>query len=106
MNFISLLKRLPIDVGQAERKHDSAGKLIAFSFVGDGTDKRALDIGCRDGYWSERLKEVNYDVESLDLVVTYKDALKHDVEKGIPFKDADEKLIGLIKTHGKWTDPA
>ncbi|HVO33621.1 MAG TPA: flavodoxin-dependent (E)-4-hydroxy-3-methylbut-2-enyl-diphosphate synthase [Elusimicrobiota bacterium] len=30
---------------------------------------------------------------------------KNCVEKGIPFEDADHRLIDLIKTHGKWVDP-
>jgi (E)-4-hydroxy-3-methylbut-2-enyl-diphosphate synthase len=30
---------------------------------------------------------------------------KECVEKGIPFDDADERLIHLIKTHNKWVDP-
>ncbi|MGQ0643954.1 MAG: (E)-4-hydroxy-3-methylbut-2-enyl-diphosphate synthase [Elusimicrobiota bacterium] len=28
------------------------------------------------------------------------------VEKGIPFERADEKLVELIRQHGKWTEPA
>lgn len=27
------------------------------------------------------------------------------VEKGIPFEESDERLIALIKSHGKWVDP-
>jgi (E)-4-hydroxy-3-methylbut-2-enyl-diphosphate synthase len=30
---------------------------------------------------------------------------KECVEKGIDFAIADERLIQLIKTHGKWVDP-
>ena len=30
---------------------------------------------------------------------------KDCVEKGIPFDDADARLIHLIKSHGKWVDP-
>ena len=93
MSIISLLKKLPIDVGQAERKRDSAGKLIAFSFVEDGIGKRALDIGCRDGFWSERLKKRGYDVSALDLEPNYKSAIKHDVEEGLPFDDACFDLV-------------
>ena len=93
MNIISLLKKLPIDVGQAERKHDSAGKVIAFSFVEDGRGKRALDIGCRDGYWSERLKGKGYVVSALDLEPQYESALKHNVENGLPFEDKSFDLV-------------
>ena len=30
---------------------------------------------------------------------------KDCVEKGIPFEESDERLIGLIKSHGKWMEP-
>jgi len=93
MSLISFLKKLPIDVGQAERKHDSAGKQIAFSFVLVGAGKRALDIGCRDGYWSERLKEKGFTVSSLDIEPHYESALTHDVENGLPFDDASFDLV-------------
>ncbi len=93
MNLVSLLKKLPVDVGQAERKHNSAGKLIAFSFVTNGTGKRALDIGCRDGYWAERLKKKGYIVSALDLEPKYESALTHNVENGLPFDDDSFDLV-------------
>lgn len=93
MSLVSLLKKLPLDVGQAERKHDSAGKQIAFSFVPEGAGKRALDIGCRDGYWSERLKEKGYAVSALDIDPHYPEALTHDVEKGLPYADSSFDLV-------------
>ena len=93
MNIISLLKKLPIDVGQAEKKHDTAGKRIAFSFVPAGKNKRALDVGCRDGYWSEELKKGGYVVSSLDIEPLYEGALKHDVEKGLPYPDKSFDLL-------------
>ncbi len=93
MSLISFLKRLPIDVGQAERKHDSAGKLIAFSFVGDGAGKRALDIGCRDGYWAKRLEERGYAVSALDLEPQYQPALTHNVEDGLPYRDGSFDMV-------------
>jgi len=30
---------------------------------------------------------------------------KNCVEKGIPFEESDERLIALIKSHGKWVEP-
>lgn len=93
MSLISFLKKLPIDVGQAERKHDSAGKKIAFSFVPDGRGKRALDIGCRDGFWAERLKGMGYAVTALDIEPHYAGALTHDVEKGLPFESQNFDLV-------------
>jgi (E)-4-hydroxy-3-methylbut-2-enyl-diphosphate synthase len=31
---------------------------------------------------------------------------KECVEKNIDFQEADERLIALIRSHGKWLDPA
>src|SRR3989344_108061 len=92
-SLVSLLKKLPIDVGQGERKHDSAGKLIAFSFVEDGVGKIALDICCRDGYWSERLKSRGFEVQALDLDPAYTRAIKHNVENGLPFGSQSFDLV-------------
>jgi SAM-dependent methyltransferase len=86
--IVSLLKKLPIDVGQAEMKHDTAGKRIAFSFLPRVSNSaKALDIGCRDGYWSEKLKAKGYEVKSLDVEPHYPEALAHDIETGLPYKD-------------------
>ncbi len=94
MGLISFLKKLPVDVGQAERKHDSAGKLIAFSFINSAKKGgRALDIGCRDGYWAEKLKTKGYDVSAIDLEPQYESALTHDVEKGLPFGERSFDVV-------------
>jgi (E)-4-hydroxy-3-methylbut-2-enyl-diphosphate synthase len=47
-----------------------------FGYVGGGVDKINLYVG------------------------------KECVEKGIPTGEADERLVALIRRHGKWTDPA
>ena len=92
--LIQLLKKLPIDVGQAEKKHDTAGKRIAFSFVPkEGGGKTALDIGCRDGYWSERLKSLGYVVSALDIEPVYEGALRHNVESGLPYYDKSFDIV-------------
>lgn len=93
MNLAALLKKLPIDVGQAERRHDSIGKQMAFSFVSWGEGKRALDLGCRDGYWSEQLKSKGYKVSSLDMEPHYQGALTHNLENSIPFADKSFDLV-------------
>lgn len=94
MNLISLLKKLPIDLGQAEYKHKAAEKIIALSFVPkNGGGKVALDIGCRDGYWSEKIKELGYEVISIDIEPKYKEAISCDVEKGLPFENGSFDLV-------------
>lgn len=93
MEILSILKKLPIDIGQAEKKHQTAGKKIALSFVPSGNKKVALDIGCRDGYWSDILKQKGFRVKSIDIEPHYKGAITHDVEKGLPFKDETFDLV-------------
>lgn len=98
MKVIQLLKKLPVDVGQAEKKHDTAGKRIAFAFVPDvpapaGAGKTGLDIGCHDGYWSDRLKQKGYGVNALDIEPLYAGAITHDVEQGLPYADQSFDLI-------------
>ncbi|MBI2613580.1 MAG: class I SAM-dependent methyltransferase [Candidatus Levybacteria bacterium] len=93
MDILSIIQHLPLDIGQADRKHKTAGKKIALSFIREGKGKLALDIGCRDGYWSEVLKKKGYIVKSLDIEPHYKGALKHDVEKGLPFENKTFDLI-------------
>lgn len=94
--IIKLLKKLPIDIGQAEKKHCSAGKRIACSFVPKvekRLNKTALDVGCRDGYWTIWLNNQGYKVTSLDIEPHYKNAIKHDVNKGLPFKNSAFDLV-------------
>lgn len=93
MKIISLVQKLPLDLGQADRKHNTAGKNIALSFIKRSRGKKALDIGCRDGYWSEVLKKKGYKTKSLDIEPHYKSAIKCDVEDGIPFKDNSFDLV-------------
>lgn len=94
--IIRLLKKLPVDIGQAEMKHRSAGKKIACSFipkVKHSHKKTALDIGCRDGYWSDWLKKRGYKVTSIDIEPLYKGAIICDVEDGLPFKKSSFDIV-------------
>ena len=54
--IVRALKKLPLDLGQYELRYTTKGKQIAFALVGRGEGKKALDVGCRDGYWAEKLK--------------------------------------------------
>ena len=84
MKITNLLKKLPIDLGQAEMKEKSKGKVIGFSYIPDGSGKNALDIGCRDGYWSKKIQQKGYLVESIDIEPHYELAKKLDEGKTKP----------------------
>lgn len=61
------MKELPVDLGQAEKKHNTAAKNISYKLDNQTNDKRALDIGSRDGYWSEKLIYKGFDAISVEI---------------------------------------
>ena len=89
MSVINFLKKIPLDLGQAEMKESTKGKLIAYSYVpNDFSDsRRALDIGCRDGFWSEKLIMSGYKVSSLDVEPYYDKADQFDANNTLPYSD-------------------
>jgi len=93
VKILNSLKKLPIDLGQAEKKEKTKGKCIAFSFVPNVEKGKALDVGCRDGYWSEKLINKGYEVESIDVVPRYSTAKKIDVNEGFPYGNESFDLI-------------
>ena len=72
MSLIQLFSKLPIDLGQSEYKHKTKGKQIAFSNIPKcSQESKALDVGCGDGYWSEKMQQIGYNVTSIDQERTY-----------------------------------
>jgi SAM-dependent methyltransferase len=93
MDVVSLLKRLPIDMGQANLRGATKGKLIALGSVPCGNGKMALDVGCREGIQSSWLEGKGYEVTSIDLVKSYENCLVVNVNDGLPFPDSSFDLI-------------
>jgi 2-polyprenyl-3-methyl-5-hydroxy-6-metoxy-1,4-benzoquinol methylase len=91
--IVRTLKKLPLDFGQYELRYTTKGKRIAYELVGAGGGKKALDVGCRDGYWSEKLKEKGYAVVSCDIEPHYAGALRMDANRELPFADNEFDLI-------------
>jgi len=105
MSFISFLKRIPIDLGQANLRGTTKGKLIALEHVPDGSERIALDIGCREGMQSEWLKSKGYTVTSIDIEKIYPHALIVDANKTLPFDDASFHLIWCSEVIEHLKDP-
>jgi len=92
-SLVRLLKKLPIDLGQYEVRYRTKGKRIAFDLVPDGAGKKALDVGCRDGYWSEKLKAKGYTVVSCDLEPHYPGAITLNANQRLPLGDSEFDLV-------------
>ncbi|MBI1833800.1 MAG: class I SAM-dependent methyltransferase [Candidatus Andersenbacteria bacterium] len=94
MNFLDLIKRLPIDLGQGHYRHTTKAKVTAFRMTGDGHGRRALDLGCGDGFWSRKLKGHNWQVTSADgYDFRSPDTIEVDAEKPFPFSNQEFDLI-------------
>ena len=103
---VKLLKKLPVDLGQYELRYRTKGKLIAYDLVGNGAGKKALDIGCRDGYWSEKLKQKGYSVVPCDIEPQYSGANKLDANLPFPFAEDEFDLAWCTEVIEHLLDPA
>ena len=106
MKLLDIAKKLPIDLGQGNLRYKTKGKLIALGLVKQGKDKRALDVGCREGIQSEFLKKKGYSVVPIDIEKKYKDCIIVDVNKKLPFKDASFDLIWCSEVIEHLDDPS
>jgi len=105
MGLIEVLKKLPVDLGQANLRGTTKGKLIALENVPDGDGCRALDVGCREGLQSEWLKTKGYEVTSIDIERVYPEALVVDANERLPFDDASYDLIWCSEVIEHLRDP-
>lgn len=104
-DVIRVLKKLPIDFGQFEVRYRTKGKRIAMALVDSGAGKKALDVGCRDGFWSERLKAKGYQVVSCDLEPHYPGALRLNANDPLPFADNEFDLVWCSEVIEHLLDP-
>ena len=94
MGLLTVLKRIPIDVGQGTLRGTTKGKLIAMSAVPwPKAGATALDVGCREGIQTRWLEARGYVVTSIDKEPQYQSAQTVDIEQGLPFPDAAFDLI-------------
>jgi len=109
--MLQLLKKIPVDFGQANLKHTTKGKSIALSLVptkpGESRHikRTALDVGCRDGYYSEILKQKKYTVTSVDIECHYEKCRQVDANKPLPYPDNFFDLIWCSEVIEHLKDP-
>lgn len=86
--FLNLFKKIPIDFGQGNMRYITKGKLIALDLIPkDGLGKKALDVGCRSGYFSKILEEAGYEVTSIDIEKKYEKCQIVNVNNPMSYKN-------------------
>jgi SAM-dependent methyltransferase len=91
--LVALLKKIPVDFGQYEVRHTTKGKLILLGLLPDGRGKKALDLGCRDQYWTRVLESKGYEVVSVDLEPKHPTVLRVDANDPLPFADESFDIV-------------
>ena len=108
--FLELLKKIPIDLGQANTNTNlrttTKGKLIALSLVPDGAGKAALDVGCREGHQTKWLESKGYQVTSIDQEKVYEHCEIVDINDGLPFLGNSFDLIWCSEVIEHLINPA
>jgi 2-polyprenyl-3-methyl-5-hydroxy-6-metoxy-1,4-benzoquinol methylase len=91
--FVALLKKIPVDFAQYEVRHTTKGKMILLDLLPDGQGKKVLDLGCREQYWTQKLKARGYQVVSVDLEPQNDSVLRVDANDPLPFTDETFDLV-------------
>jgi ubiquinone/menaquinone biosynthesis C-methylase UbiE len=104
--IVRVLKKIPFDLGQYELRHRTKGKKIAFDLVGPGEGKKALDVGCREGYWTEKLKRKGYQVVAIDIEPHYSEGLAVDANQALPFAESEFDLVWCSEVIEHLSNPA
>ncbi|MDR7519551.1 MAG: class I SAM-dependent methyltransferase [Armatimonadota bacterium] len=83
-----------MDFGQSQLKHRTEGKRIALRHIPQASPgMRALDVGCRNGYFSEILTRRGYTVHAIDIKPDYPSAEIVDANQPLPYGDGTFDLV-------------
>ncbi len=69
--ILETLKSVPLDLGQGNLREVTMGKKIALALVPEGTDRRALDVGAREGSQTRWPESLGYDVPPIDVAPVF-----------------------------------
>ena len=105
-SVLSLLRRVPLDLGQRDVADQTKGKQIALGLVPPGEGKRALDVGARAGVQTRWLESRGYQVTSIDMEPVFPECLQVDANSKLPFADASFDLIWCSEVIEHLEDPA
>lgn len=100
------LRSLPIDLGQEEVRYRTRAKEIALALAGEGAGRQALDLGCHDGFWSERLRSRGWDVVKMDGEPKCPDGIKVDFNRPLPFSGGSFDFVMSLEVIAYLEDPA
>src|SRR3989344_4267979 len=104
--IIDFLRKIPIDLGQRETREKTMGKIIALDLIGEGENKRALDVGCREGIQTKWLENKGFEVTPIDIEKKFERCLIVDANKPLPFADNSFDLIWASEVIEHLDDPA
>lgn len=104
--LISMLKKVPIDLGQGAVAEITEGKQIALRLVPPGEGRTALDLGCREGNQTRWLEGRGYTVTSVDVDQLFDTAQIVDANQPLPFADDTFDLVWSSEVIEHLQDPA
>jgi 2-polyprenyl-3-methyl-5-hydroxy-6-metoxy-1,4-benzoquinol methylase len=106
IGMLRRLKRFPVDLGQSQFRHKTEGKLIALRHVRAASPgMRALDVGCRDGYYARLLEQRGYTVTAIDINLEYPHAELVDANRPLPWGNNTFDLVWCSEVLEHLHDP-
>jgi SAM-dependent methyltransferase len=105
MGLFSFFKKFPLDLGQKELRYRTRSSRLAVELCGNGYGGRLLDLGCASGFWSEKLKQREWVVSSVDIRTEYLPALQHDLNLGIPYPNNEFDMVFSTATIAYMRNP-